>query len=1053
MTTRKFNSGRLGEQLMNNDLFLAYNRIKYIGNGIQTPVQQYQTPILDYSLWIDRQANSDVMKSYSEASKTWKPMFEGYYHPASLLEQPQSPIDGQLYIDMNGVLRYYENGQWKVVTAIADSNLSNTAAAGTGNFLILPDMMKISGTSGNFYTVPLINVGKLFDGDKYVLRSSYKGSGMNVEYAATGEPVSWVHVNPSFMQGVVKRFIKVLKKEEGYFINVTNNNTEFYGFKMGQPVGTLLRCIETYEEVDPKSDYRKVSGGIKLTAKGAQYDFIYAITYKFDSSESSYGQVLTDEVIIGDNNEMFVQEVNDFPLVFLNGTYLEQDQYSYNNDTGLLKLESDDLITETMDIVVAAFANIVRDNSNTNLEVSMRPPFELTAPSDYAKIEGNDIVATHNYLNQVKDFKHPVAFVQGVSTLYDPDYGMTDEIIIDGTTITIKDFGPNPTDDAIGIMIADIGDAFMTAGVIKNDNKIVDDNITLDKSYFVFLNGICLSPSDLEIYEGHIEILGSHVITGEDNKYILLSLDEGDDGVIMMFDSSISYFTIPINDYDNDNNYDDCNTVVAYVSKSGMNGVLIDLNHVEKAITGDEAYSTGEIVRAKDEDLSGNFTYEYKIYNANGDYTWTEYKKQYGEAELTTMSSMITQFNTSGSLNIMSNPDLKGAKLEYYAYTFADEVDEPILTGRGNCKIAFKNHAADAGIPMTQDFSVSKMHSYSPINKGILSVYVNGIQVSSVDSSTVDGRFTIDTPITFGFEKDWGSHKEQACDLYHLLKEITDETSLVEFQLMRNGEYADELSDYTMTVETLEKFKSLARVIKQTETENELFYFVERMEQGESYSVNRDWLAHGNRFTNFDNTYASPTYYGVGFLDVYVNGVMIDKSDYSFFNNNYVMFNNLMLAGGSDEYDIDNPNTHNLIKYYVSNYNPETGQTNGKMYKVHCESPDEVLVEFRPDITLRKTSYAIKDITYDMNGAFPYEDYEFPASLLNTKDAIKVWIDGILYTGKYSIQGKDITLDDCQLNIDPIREYFNSHPDTYRQWKNENGEYSSTNSRVIFEWR
>ena len=43
--TRKFNSGRLGEHLMNNDLFLAYNRIKYIGNGVEDPVQERQAEI------------------------------------------------------------------------------------------------------------------------------------------------------------------------------------------------------------------------------------------------------------------------------------------------------------------------------------------------------------------------------------------------------------------------------------------------------------------------------------------------------------------------------------------------------------------------------------------------------------------------------------------------------------------------------------------------------------------------------------------------------------------------------------------------------------------------------------------------------------------------------------------------------------------------------------------------------------------------------------------------------------------------------------------------
>ena len=98
---RRFNNGRLGEQLMNKDLFLAYNRIKYIGNGPNVPVQERQAAIPDYSLWIDRKTGYDVMKVWDQVK--WSPLFEGYYHPANVAVQPENPVEGQLYIDTNGV--------------------------------------------------------------------------------------------------------------------------------------------------------------------------------------------------------------------------------------------------------------------------------------------------------------------------------------------------------------------------------------------------------------------------------------------------------------------------------------------------------------------------------------------------------------------------------------------------------------------------------------------------------------------------------------------------------------------------------------------------------------------------------------------------------------------------------------------------------------------------------------------------------------------------------------------------------------------------------------
>ena len=188
-------------------------------------------------------------------------------------------------------------------------------------------------------------------------------------------------------------------------------------------------------------------------------------------------------------------------------------------------------------------------------------------------------------------------------------------------------------------------------------------------------------------------------------------------------------------------------------------------------------------------------------------------------------------------------------------------------------------------------------------------------------------------------------------------------------------------------------------------------------------------------------------------VGLYLNGVMLDKSSYSIFNNNYILLNELSVAGGYDEYDKDDEKTHRLIKYYVETYDKDTDKTNGQLHYVYCESPDELTVEYRPDVTLRKASYEIKEISYDMNGVFSYDDYEFPSSLLNTKDEIKIWIDGILYTDGYYIENKNIILKNSPLRLDPIKEYFNAHPDTYKEWKKEHGEYVYTRSRIIFEWR
>lgn len=1044
---RKFNNGRFGEQLMNSDVFEAYNRIKYIGN-VDTPVQQYQTPIMDKSLWVNNQTGHDVMNIYR--NKTWNPLFEGYYHPADLTVQPVNPVDGQVWINGNGQIFYYRDNQWNIVYAGLATDTS-AIAAGAANFMILPNLTE---DTTNLYTVPLVGIGKLFDSQKYILRENFGGSNMKLQYPINGAvkngPLDWVHINPSFLYDTTKRFIKVLDKQD-YIINVTTNNTEFYGFMSGSPVGTFLRHVETYEETDTVSDYRKVSGGIQLINNGKSFDYIYAITYKFDSVETSFGEMITGTATIGGNNDVFVGQINGFPLVFLNGMYLEQAEYTYDKNEGMLSFSGTG-ITNELDIVVAAFADIVRNEEQSDIAPTLRDPFEFTVTSANVNNEGN-IVFQHEYAKQAANFAHPIAFVQGIGCLFDPTYGVSEDIDIDTATgtITVKNFGPMPEDQESSVLIADIGSAMLTAGDITATNEIKNDLIKADKTYLVFVNGICLGPSDLEITEGNIKITGTNGLSsdpGETNKYVLMVLATGDTGIDLMFDSSVSYFTTQIDDKQGSNVYNDCNMVVAYISKGDeFNGILVDLNHIEKSITGEEAYATGEILKVKDTDLSSGFTYEYKIYNANGDYAWTNYSDEFDD--LDTMISMITQFNGKGSISIMSNEQIKGSTLEYYAYAYADETDEPILSNSLNCKIAVKNHMTDAGIPAVQENYVNRIHYYYPTNKGILGTYVNGVQVASEDIPSVDGKFAIDTPENINFIKTWGTQ----CDLYNLLKALDETTTLPELQSLKDNEFKVELAEYPMTIATLDKLKSLSAIIKEFETENELFYYVERIESNESYSVNRDWLTHGNRFDNFDNTYAAMSYIGPGFVDVYLNGVMLDRSSYSLFNNNHVMLNDLAVAGGSDEYDMDDEATHRLIKYYIEKRDEETGEIKGEVIRLHCETPDEVLVEYRPDTSLRKASYELKEITYDMNGVMPYEDYEFPASLLNTKDAIKIWIDGILYTGGYHIDGKDIVLENSPLRLDPIKEYFNANPDTYKQWKSEHGEYSYSRSRIIFEWR
>ena len=313
-----------------------------------------------------------------------------------------------------------------------------------------------------------------------------------------------------------------------------------------------------------------------------------------------------------------------------------------------------------------------------------------------------------------------------------------------------------------------------------------------------------------------------------------------------------------------------------------------------------------------------------------------------------------------------------------------------------------------------------------------------GIQVANKDYEGSNCKFSIDTPEA----SPWINYKNK--DLYPLLKAITDTTTVDDLIAMKNGKYADVLSDYSIDESLLDSMIRLSNVIKTYESTNDLTYILEKTETGEQYSCNRVYTGPENRYAMFDNTYVCSAFIGPGTHNVFLNGVLLDRSTYSVFDNKNIILNDLSVAGGSDEYDKDDKSTWNLIKYYDDD--------SGEVKKVYTKTPDELLIELRTDTTVKKASYEIKEVSYDTQ-AFDNLDYDFPQSLLNTKDTIKIYIDGILYTGGYTLKNNVITLLEAPLSIDPIKLYFNAHPDTYNDWKKINGEYTYRKSRVIFEWR
>ncbi|MGL4877378.1 hypothetical protein [Paraclostridium dentum] len=90
------------------------------------------------------------------------------------------------------------------------------------------------------------------------------------------------------------------------------------------------------------------------------------------------------------------------------------------------------------------------------------------------------------------------------------------------------------------------------------------------------------------------------------------------------------------------------------------------------------------------------------------------------------------------------------------------------------------------------------------------------------------------------------------------------------------------------------------------------------------------------------------------------------------------------------------------------------------------------------------------------------EDDGIPKSLILSQDHIKIFINGVVYDGEYTINrdnGSIVLLDpnlESILNIDPIAQYFEINPDAYDEYLIEYGSpYVSKAQidRITFEWR
>lgn len=855
----------------------------------------------------------------------------------------------------------------------------------------------------------------------------------------TGKLASAVHVNPSRLNNITKKFIKIDKTNP--VIEVPEENTEFYGVQGG--IGKLLIKTDNDRTTEYFSVIANDTNCIKLSAEVARrYDFIYAIHYEFVNVKVKQPGVLyKKKVKLQDENYVWIGPVDpDRICVFAQGLYYEKhsDNYIYDSQNQYLyikeRLQDYPNMVKNFDFSVIAFPKVyqgqVANNFHAEYGLRINLAVEPKSPNLLAFAGG---VQLH---------------MAGLDVMDDPQGNPRVKYI---PSITAEVFANNPN----------MYWAIVEVNEYNSDNELVykmwrgktkavknqygnvvvpiyrdEDSPVEGAIYFanndypiMFVDGVLAFQKEIEIGNDYLTIYG--LKEGQD--VVLLGDSKGDqqgefeNSDRLIFEDMVSYATIPT---------ELCDNTLVYVS----NGILCDAGAIYTSIQPrDEGYH-GEIRQ-----WVNYSTEQWMIYDRpsrswkviDPELTVTDPITQENKSYIEILDKNARGYtSTRKSISFLQN--LGEQVCTYYAYLYSDSIEKQLLMDYcyPNNKDGINNDNAGPADP--KPFSVNYKHLYVPGNNE-LTVYWNGI------------RQNLDSPYDIGYE----NSKNKECrnnKMFTLAyddgtkqgKPINAFDGYYVYSITKGVENKSFGRTEPMPESERTQLESEGWTIKllSEPTRNVLFYVIEPCESGEIRACERkkltykDALASSGAFAN--NTYTTGEFVLTrGNVRVFINGIRQpfgayqtlevleqDKDKrasleaYRIIDATTIQFNDILIGGmGGNEGDLYNP------LYPIG----ENTDSEGNTFTVYHENIDEILIETRRDFKLREITLPIKDNT----GEFTQQD-GVPADLFKTKDKVMIYINGLAYGKEYKIENGTIKL----LNESVRQQLGNSKRDV-----------------ITFEWR
>ena len=956
---------------------------------------------------------------------------------------------------------------------------------------------------------------KEFDPDTMVKvgvanRSKYNKSGMDFKVGDTVIPIAITDQNTGFIN------IPAGKTEYFAFKSPTFNGHDEYDNRIGRLLKrySLKEGIKDEnvgdDEVilDNRNDYEIRNGGIVLDKNiYEKYDYIYALTYDFKPNHSIDGNLIRiSRDSLDGPDQMWIGPVSGIPVVFMDGLYLEHygdkgaSIYTYENEN--IIFAGNDVL-DNMQITVISFPQvntyvdgygIKYPKEYTITANSIRNRYDICEASDQGALQVVDIPLDNsttsiayvdviaqtpdlrdkidnsgNYYVRVSDTKDAIVYGDAGDSLFSGPENFPNPLIFynglagytfvanevdidyENNSITVHDFGAiNDYNGLSTIFAVSLGENNYRNNGVLIDGVAYDDNIRADKQYFVIVDGIVMSPynEDITIEEGKITITDATVAL--DSEYTVVGLtDMNDDliddtdAIICVYDDMFAPYSIPIINskaQNTSNAYDDCDSAVVMCGP----GVLVDREALQREFDGSDTFIGGQIIKHRLKSLTGDEIYEWRRYTYSNEY---EVLDPILDADTINDCEHFITYHVNDGTVLLNPVNIDDQPVTVYAYTYVDSVDEKLKRGRRLIPI----NVHETGKMNT--YTTNRTHLYDVGVNG-LSTFVNGVMVPHVEKPTTDVKgdlFYVNEQLSGTFVPFVNRYREEQCenryreqDMYNVLQAINDDTVLEdEIIVLTNNNIKDHClaMKYFNSDHQLAQAKALKKYVEENMQNNNLIYIIENVENNETVACHRHWNAPRNENGNLPNSYTTNMKLTPGIINVYVNGVLLEKSDYAVFDDNKIMIA-FDLVGGQE-----------ILPIHKGDYaHPYRVIADGELKYIECENDDEVLIEVRDDLTLKKRTYPIKDVSYETY-SFDILDYDYPVSLSQTKDVIKIYINGVLYDGDYTNIEGVITLLECSLEEDPLYKYLRMNPSMMKEYEEKYGEYIKHEDTITFEWR